>query len=60
MPTATLVYTCPDCGASCAPSDLVYPVGNITMLVCPHCGVIQESEEARRQVAALFNNYEEE
>lgn len=45
-------YTCPDCGQVCDINDLMYEVGGTTMLVCPNCGVIQESEMLEQLVLA--------
>lgn len=48
----TSEYTCPDCGQVCDLGELVYEVNGITMLVCPNCGVIQESEMLEHLVLA--------
>lgn len=45
-------YTCPDCGQVCNIGALVYEVNGTTMLVCPNCGVIQESEMLKQHVLA--------
>ena len=46
-------YTCPDCGQVCDLDALVYEVNGTTMLVCPNCGVIQESEMLKQHTSVV-------
>ena len=43
-------YTCPDCGAGCIGHELIYPVGEQQMYVCPHCGCVQEVSVIEQQL----------